>query len=308
MADKKISQLTELVTVEDNDYTVVVDITDDTTKRATKASFKGDIGTAATIDAGTTTTGDAGTNASVINSGSTSAAIFDFTIPRGDVGATGLTGLQGIQGIQGITGNTGDTGDTGEQGIQGIQGIQGETGLTGDTGLTGEQGIQGIQGETGDAGLDVNWLGAYVAETAYVINDAVSYDGSSYICKLDSTGNLPTNTTYFDLMALKGTDGEGTGDMLKSVYDSNDDGVIAKAQLDADLANTSGTNTGDQDLSDLSGTAGAAFSFNSQNITNVGDITSTTTTADQLRINYSSALKSHFVWNNDDSCIDLIFD
>ena len=61
-------------------------------------------------------------------------------------------------------------------------------------------------------------------------------------------------------------------------------------------------------LSDLSGTAGAAFSFNSQNITNVGDITSTTTTADQLRINYSSALKSHFVWNNDDSCIDLIFD
>jgi len=199
-------------------------------------------------------------------------------------------------------------GDTGEQGEQGIQGETGLTGDTGSTGDTGAQGIQGIQGETGDPGLDVNWLGAYVAETAYVINDAVSYDGSSYICKLDSTGNLPTNTTYFDLMALKGTDGEGSGDMLKSVYDSNDDGVIAKAQLDADLANTSGTNTGDQDLSDLSGTAGAAFSFNSQNITNVGDITSTTTTADQLRINYSSALKSHFVWNNDDSCIDLIFD
>ena len=38
----------------------------------------------------------------------------------------------------------------------------------------------------------------------------------------------------------------GSGDMLRSTYDPNTDGVIAKAQLDASLANTSGTNTGDQ--------------------------------------------------------------
>ena len=40
-------------------------------------------GTAATITAGTTTTGKAGTSAAAANSGTSSAAILDFTIPRG---------------------------------------------------------------------------------------------------------------------------------------------------------------------------------------------------------------------------------
>jgi len=44
---------------------------------------------AATIAVGTTTTGNAGTNASVTNSGTSSAAVFNFTIPRGDTGAAG---------------------------------------------------------------------------------------------------------------------------------------------------------------------------------------------------------------------------
>jgi hypothetical protein len=47
----------------------------------------GPTGSAATIAVGTTTTGAPGTSASVANSGSSSAAVFDFTIPRGDVGA-----------------------------------------------------------------------------------------------------------------------------------------------------------------------------------------------------------------------------
>lgn len=49
-------------------------------------------GSAATIAVGTTTTGAAGSSASVTNSGSSSAATFNFTIPRGDTGATGATG------------------------------------------------------------------------------------------------------------------------------------------------------------------------------------------------------------------------
>lgn len=43
----------------------------------------GPAGAAATIAAGTTTTGNAGTSASASNSGTSSAAILDFTIPRG---------------------------------------------------------------------------------------------------------------------------------------------------------------------------------------------------------------------------------
>lgn len=52
-------------------------------------------GTAATIAAGTTTTGAPGTNAAVVNSGTSSAAVFDFTIPRGDVGPQGPQGDPG---------------------------------------------------------------------------------------------------------------------------------------------------------------------------------------------------------------------
>ncbi len=60
----------------------------------------------------------------------------------------------------------------------------------------------------------MNWLGAYAGGTSYVVDDAVSYNGSSYICKLASTGNLPTNTTYWDVLAEKGAAGSGTGDVV----------------------------------------------------------------------------------------------
>ena len=53
---------------------------------------QGDPGAAATIAVGTVTTGEAGTQAVVTNSGTTSAAVFDFTIPQG---ATGPQGPQG---------------------------------------------------------------------------------------------------------------------------------------------------------------------------------------------------------------------
>ena len=55
-------------------------------------------GAAATIAVGTTTTGAPGSSATVVNSGTSSAAIFDFTIPRGDTGATGPTGATGATG------------------------------------------------------------------------------------------------------------------------------------------------------------------------------------------------------------------
>ena len=49
-------------------------------------------GPAGTMAVGTTTTGAPGTAANVTNTGTPSAALLNFTIPRGDVGATGATG------------------------------------------------------------------------------------------------------------------------------------------------------------------------------------------------------------------------
>ena len=51
-----------------------------------------------TLAIGTTTTGEAGTNASVTNTGTSTDAIFSFTIPRGDKGDKGDQGEQGIPG------------------------------------------------------------------------------------------------------------------------------------------------------------------------------------------------------------------
>lgn len=46
-------------------------------------------GAAATITIGAVTTGEPGSSAAVVNSGTTTAAVFDITIPRGDKGADG---------------------------------------------------------------------------------------------------------------------------------------------------------------------------------------------------------------------------
>ena len=62
-------------------------------------------GQAATITIGSVTTGAAGSSATVTNSGTSTAAVLDFTIPQGAKGAQGEQGQQGIQGLTGATGN-----------------------------------------------------------------------------------------------------------------------------------------------------------------------------------------------------------
>ena len=56
---------------------------------------------AATITVGNTTTGNAGTSASVINSGTSSAVVLNFTIPKGADGAQGIQGPAGPAGADG---------------------------------------------------------------------------------------------------------------------------------------------------------------------------------------------------------------
>lgn len=84
-------------------------------------------GTGATVAIGTTSTGATGTNAIVTNSGSSSQAIFNFTIPRG---ATGVTGPAGAAGAKGATGNTGLPGATGSTGATGATGAGGAAGVS----------------------------------------------------------------------------------------------------------------------------------------------------------------------------------
>lgn len=60
---------------------------------------------------------------------------------------------------------------------------------------------------------------AYDAAKTYVPGNKVSFNGSSYVCTAATTGHAPTDTAYWLLIAQKGEDGKGAGDMLASVYD-----------------------------------------------------------------------------------------
>lgn len=64
----------------------------------------GPAGTAATVAVGTVATDAAGSNAAVTNSGTSSAAVLNFTIPRGADGATGPKGDRGDTGPKGDPG------------------------------------------------------------------------------------------------------------------------------------------------------------------------------------------------------------
>ena len=77
-------------------------------------------GTAATVDVGVTVTKEPGTDATVVNSGATTNAVFDFGIPRGDKGDTGPQGPPGIPGdsvlhFKGQVATVGDLPSSGNQ-------------------------------------------------------------------------------------------------------------------------------------------------------------------------------------------------
>ena len=90
----------------------------------------GPTGPSSTLTVGTVTNLSPGAAATVTNSGTSTAAIFNFGIPQGVTGPTGSTGPVGNAGPTGPTGSTGPTGAASTV-----------TGPTGPTGATGPQGV-----------------------------------------------------------------------------------------------------------------------------------------------------------------------
>ena len=157
-----------------------------------------------TITIGTTTTLAEGSNAQVSNSGTSTDAVFNFGIPRGNTGATGATPDITITATAdalssdnpSVTVTEGGTAEnpTFAMAFSGLKGTKGDTGNTGATGATGADGISpGVTITTITGGHRVT------------ITDKDHPNGQN-----------------FDVM-----DGTGSGDMLASVYDSNGDVATA---------------------------------------------------------------------------------
>ena len=115
---------------------------------------KGDTGNAATITLGSVSTGAAGSSVSITNSGAPGAAVFNFSIPRGDKGETGSTGPIGPANELSVAEVT--TGAAGSNASVTIGGTAPNQTISfaiprGDTGATGGTGLKGDKGDTGNA-------------------------------------------------------------------------------------------------------------------------------------------------------------
>ena len=223
---------------------------------------KGDPGTAATITVGSTSTGAPGTNASVTNSGTSSAAVLDFTIPRGDKGDKGDTGATGSPGAAAtISVGTTTTGQPGANASVTNVGTSSAAvlnftipkGAKGDTGATGAPGAPGSPGAaatvsvgtttTGQPGTNASVTNSGT-QSAAVLNFTIpkgdkgdnGNPGSAATIAVGTVTTLqPNQSAYvtnvgtssaaaFDIGIPKGEQGQagsGSGDMLAADYDPN---------------------------------------------------------------------------------------
>ena len=131
-------------------------------------------------------------------------------------GALTSQGPQGVKGDKGDTGNVGPQGPAGMVGAAGPQGPTGPIGSTGPQGVAGRDGAQGPQGVAGPVGPQGNpgpagltWQGTYVSTTNYAANDAVAWQGQSWL-SLHGTnhGNEPESSpSDWALLAAMGATG-----------------------------------------------------------------------------------------------------
>jgi len=169
----------------------------------------GAVGSAGTVTIGTTTTGSSGGNASVTNSGTSSEAVLNFTLPKGASGAAG------VQGSRGLTGDTGAAGDNATIQISTVTTLPEDSNATvtnigSDTAAVLQFGLP--MGQTGAQGT-FRWKGAYSATYTYGTNDVAYYNGSSYVAIQGTLDNIPTDTTYWEKMAAAGAEGGSIGSM-----------------------------------------------------------------------------------------------
>lgn len=127
------------------------------------------------LTVGTTTTGAAGTDASVINIGTATVPILNFTIPQG---AQGIQGIQGPQGERGLPGESGVTGDVSSFTVREV--IDSST-TYGATDIAGAAALQATNTE--------------ITELAENVDSAISIEGGIYDI------SLSTNEIYEDLLS-----------------------------------------------------------------------------------------------------------
>jgi len=96
-----------------------------------------------------------------------------------------------------------------QDGATGSIGPAGATGVIGPQGTIGTQGMQGIPGNQGPIGPPgMTYQGAWSNTMGYLVNDAVSYNGSTYIATQSNSANRPDNDPMvWSMLAQAGVQG-----------------------------------------------------------------------------------------------------
>lgn len=246
-------------------------------------------GAAATVDVGTTSTGAPGTDASVTNSGSTSAAVFNFTIPRGATGATGATGAKGDTGDPGaaatIAAGTTTTGAPGTNASVVNSGTssaavfdftipRGATGATGPAGAGVQTG--GLTGQflakASNADYDTTWLsitgglsylGTWNASTnTPTLTSGAGTASSYYVVSVSGSTNLDGITDWVvgDWAIFNGTTWQKIDQTNLVTSVNGQTGTVVLDYADVGAPSTSGTGA--------TGTWGIDISGNAATVTN----------------------------------------
>ena len=231
--------------------------------------IKGDAGT---IQVGSVTSG---TTASVTNSGTESAAILDFVLPKGDKGDKGETGDKGDTGAKGDTGETGAAGTPGAAatiqvgtvttGAPGTQASVTNSGtanaavldFTIPKGETGDKGDTGAKGDTGETGAAGTPGAAATIQVGTVTTGAPGTQASV-------TNSGTANAAVLDFTIPKGDTGDG------GVPSEGEVGqVLKKTATGAEWADESGIET---PVSIANGGTGKTTKLGAQNAL-IGNVT-----------------------------------
>ena len=149
-------------------------------------------GAAATVAVGTVTTGAAGSSVSISNSGDSNAAVLNFTIPKGDTGATGsLTGA--VEYDEAVAYPYLKLVSYGSPAS--LYQVIDESGTTaGDTPVSASAKflLVAAHGEKGSTGGVVHIVGVWNAETTYNVTDGISdgVRGNGGVFATKQSGNL----------------------------------------------------------------------------------------------------------------------
>jgi hypothetical protein len=192
-------------------------------------------GTAATVSVGSVTTGAAGSSATVTNTGTSSAAVLAFTIPRGDAGTNGTNGTAGTNGTNGtaatVAVGTVTTGSAGSSAAVTNSGTSSAAVFN----FTIPQGAAGTNGTNGTNGTAATIAVGTVTTGAAGTSAIVTNSGTSSAATLNFT--IPRGDTG------AGGGGSGTvtsvGLVLPGVFSVSGSPVTTTGNITATLATQS---------------------------------------------------------------------